>query len=65
MDIEPKLMEAIMLFFKPRVIDLEEAYMWGYDCGIHGADLNNCHIKIFQSEAHQAAWNEGRADESS
>lgn len=43
-------------------MDAKEAYMRGYDCGLHGSNEQNTHFSIFQSEEIAAAWLSGKND---
>jgi len=57
--------EAIRLIktkFTFKSVAVREAYDHGYDCGLNGANLTNCHFSIFQSQDNTAAWNEGKKD---
>lgn len=42
--------------------DEQTAYNAGYNCGAHGATLENCHFTLFSSPEATAAWSEGKAD---
>ena len=41
---------------------IEEAYNYGYDCGLHGSNETNTAFTIFQSLELTAAWTEGKND---
>ena len=38
------------------------AYAMGYDCGLRGADLENCHFSIFSTRENTRAWEAGKRD---
>jgi ribosome modulation factor len=43
-------------------ITLEQAYDFGFDCGLHGASAKNCDFKIFAIEKTSNAWHKGNQD---
>lgn len=38
------------------------AYDKGYDCGVNGANEDNCHFAIFSTPENTKAWEEGKRD---
>jgi len=38
------------------------AYRMGYDCGINGSNLTNCHFGIFSTPENTKAWERGKKD---
>ena len=43
-------------------IDESEAYRRGYDCGVNGANMENCHFAIFSTHKKMKEWERGKAD---
>lgn len=37
-----------------------ESYNAGFDCGVNGADANNCAIKYFSTQETMHAWEQGK-----
>ena len=42
-------------------VDLDYAEQMGYDCGIKGANEENCHFAIFSKPEFTKAWEAGKA----
>ena len=40
--------------------DIQTAYDAGYECGLNGATLQNCHFTLFPTIDHAKAWSEGK-----
>lgn len=38
-----------------------DQYAMGWDCAVNGANLKNCHFRLFSSTAHTKLWEEGKA----
>ena len=38
----------------------EYAHKMGYDCGVNGANLKNCHFTIFGQKEFTKVWEEGK-----
>lgn len=43
-------------------ITIEESRRSGYDCGMNGANMTNCHFLIFSTPENTRAWECGKAD---
>lgn len=43
-------------------ITKSDAYRFGYDCGINGANQTNCNCAIFSSREKTKEWERGKAD---
>jgi len=41
-------------------ISIEVARQKGYDCGLYGPNINNCHFSIFDSIENMLAYEEGK-----
>jgi hypothetical protein len=41
---------------------VEEAYVMGHHCGIHGPNEVNSHFRLFATPEHTKAWEQGKAD---
>ena len=40
--------------------DEKKAFAGGYDCGINGANTNNCHLSLFARPELMKAWTDGK-----
>ncbi len=43
-------------------VSKKDAYKMGYDCGLNGADEENCHFAIFSSPENTKEWERGKID---
>lgn len=41
-------------------VSQEEAYSYGFDCEVNGANQTNCHFSIFSSKENTKAWEQGK-----
>lgn len=46
----------------PKIVTKEQAYEFGRDCGINGANNINSHYSIFFSNENTKAWERGKRD---
>ena len=42
------------------VMDADEAYRQGHDCGVHGPNQTNCHFSLFACREWTTAWERGK-----
>lgn len=40
----------------------DDPYVFGYDCGLKGANTYNCHFSIFSSRERTKEWERGKRD---
>ena len=59
---EQKAIDLIKSKFELPQVSTETAYTHGYDCGLNGATLTNCHFSIFQSLDHSLMWERGKRE---
>lgn len=53
-------MDVTRLILPKRSTDY--AYEKGYDCGLNGANMDNCHFAIFSTPENTRAWEQGKRD---
>ena len=51
-----------MIIDAEKLLDESEAYRRGYDCGVNGANTENCHFAIFSTHKKMKEWERGKAD---
>lgn len=44
------------------MVNVEEAYRFGFDCGKNGPNTTNCHFSIFAMVENTRAWERGCED---
>lgn len=43
-------------------MNIQEAYKKGWDCGMYGANTENCNFSIFALPENMKAWEQGKKD---
>jgi ribosome modulation factor len=43
-------------------VNIQEAYKKGWDCGMNGANTENCNFSIFALPENMKAWEQGKND---
>jgi len=53
-----KAIESILSEYKKE----RDPYKLGFDCGLNGANMENCHCSIFSSPENTKKWEQGKRD---
>ena len=54
--------DKIISYLDKLKTDEKSAYKAGHDCGVHGANTENCHFRYFGSKALMQAWERGNKE---
>lgn len=60
-EVSNKTRDIVKALIPPNVTETE-AYRRGYNCGLNGANTENCHFSIFSSLEKMKEWERGKAD---